>query len=280
MNRGFNVAFGISFLRSLLAGRRMEAAASRQNDQSAGSDKGMVQYPGLPLRAIVYVIGDLHGRADLLARAHDAIDRDMALHPEADRRFFEIYLGDYIDRGAQSCQVLDMLIARSELHQTGFLRGNHEDIFWRVLQGEDVLDAWLALGGTETLMSYGVDIQQFAQLDRRWAGRSLSTIVPEAHRKFLSSLRDSIDFSPYYFVHAGIRPNTPLAEQSFEDLLWIRNEFLDSTVTHERIIVHGHTPVRQIEFHANRINLDTGAYATGNLSCLRIDEAGLSTLQV
>lgn len=222
--------------------------------------------PAIPEGVAVYAVGDIHGRADLLDRLHDAILADAAARAAAERRI--VYLGDYIDRGEDSAGVIERLVERP---LPGFravhLCGNHEDFLLRFLVDESVTPHWLHNGGDTTLASYGVPI------DRDWTRlqRNLRRALPPRHLAFLEALALSHAAGDYLFVHAGIRPGLPLDRQRREDLLWIRGEFLDSTASHGRIVVHGHSIAQEVEFRANRIGIDTGAYMTGRLTCLALD---------
>lgn len=225
----------------------------------------------IPKGVRLYAVGDIHGRADLLAQVFERIDADLAARRI--RRAVEIYVGDYIDRGRSSARVLDLLIQRSRFRETVFLRGNHEVFLLDFLKNPAALDEWRLCGGIETLMSYGLrpslnpnDREQI-ELARRLHAR-----LPDAHRAFLEALRPSFTCGDFFFVHAGVRPGIPLHAQREEDLLWIRDEFLLHKGRFEKIIVHGHTPVREPQIHANRINIDTGAYATGRLTCFLFED--------
>lgn len=236
----------------------------------------MPDYPGLQDNLVVYAIGDIHGRADLLAGVFAVIDEDVAADREAGgtHETLEIYLGDYVDRGPQSAQVVDMLIERRDSRRAVFLAGNHESVFFGLLRGEGTYEDWAPLGGRETLLSYGLapaDIAALAPAERLAA---LQAAVPEAHRAFFAALVLSRVVGPYAFVHAGIRPDVPIEAQSARDLLWIRREFLDCDRPFGAIVIHGHTPVPEPDFRPYRINIDTGAYMTNRLTCLKIDAIG------
>ena len=221
--------------------------------------------PAVPAGVALYAVGDIHGRADLLDRLHGAILADAAARPAAER--WIVYLGDYIDRGEDSAGVIDRLVERP---LAGFravhLCGNHEDFLLRFLMDESVAPHWLFNGGDATLASYGLAV------DRDWTRlqRNLRRALPRRHLAFLEGLALSHAAGDYLFVHAGIRPGLPLDRQRREDLLWIRGEFLDSTAPHGRIVVHGHSIAHEVEFRANRIGIDTGAYMTGRLTCLAL----------
>ena len=230
--------------------------------------------PELPEGIRVYAFGDIHGRADLLSEMFTVIDADLARNPIS--RSVEVFLGDYIDRGPNSAITLDLLIERSLYRETVFLKGNHEAYFLEVLRDPSKVETWRQFGGLQTLMSYGIqpslspDAPEQADLIS-----ALLEVMPVDHLSFLQSLRPSFVCGDYFFVHAGVRPGIPLKEQQEADLLWIRNEFLDSNENFGKFIVHGHTPVRAPDIRANRINIDTGAYATGNLTLLTIQGSSM-----
>ncbi|TBW38786.1 serine/threonine protein phosphatase [Siculibacillus lacustris] len=234
-------------------------------------------YPVLPKDHVVYAFGDLHGRSDLLDRALATIDRTEAARR---RRVTEVYLGDYVDRGPDSAGVVDRLILRAEFHDTVMLRGNHEQLFRDAMDGEIGLDDWRRVGGLATLASYGGDLPYLAGLADRPFAAALEAMVPPAHRAFLERLVDRHRIGGYFFAHAGIRPGVALDAQSREDLHWIREPFLGDDRDFGAVVVHGHTPILAPEFRANRICIDTGAYATDRLTCLRIDDRGVDVVAV
>ena len=218
----------------------------------------------------IYAIGDIHGRADLLEQVLKRIDADRATHPAP--RCIEVFLGDYIDRGPASRKVLDLLVARQSAHRTVFLKGNHETFMIDFATKPFILEYWQNLGGLETLMSYGVTPSINADTaDQVRLAATFDEVVPESHRRFLRDLNLSFTCGDFLFVHAGIRPGIPLAGQREEDLLWIRQDFLLYEDDFSKIVVHGHTPVVQVDVRPNRINIDTGAYATGTLTCLMLE---------
>jgi Calcineurin-like phosphoesterase len=218
----------------------------------------------------VYAIGDIHGRADLLDVTLKRIDADRATKPV--RHGIEVFLGDYVDRGPASRQVLDRLAARSHTHRTVLLKGNHETFMTGFLTNPRILEDWQRLGGLETLMSYGItpSVNADAAAQTRLAA-AFDQALPKLHRRLLGELKSSFTCGDFFFVHAGIRPGIPLAKQREEDLLWIRRDFLLSEEDFGKIIVHGHTPVPQPDIRPNRINIDTGAFATGQLTCLMLE---------
>lgn len=231
----------------------------------------------LPAGICVYAVGDIHGRIDLLDKLLAKIDADARRKPAA--RTIEIYLGDYVDRGPASREVIDRLLARSDERETVFLKGNHEAFLQDFLQRPEVLADWSQCGGLQTLSSYGLT-PSFNPSGEEPAALShaLKAAFPAAHEAFLKRLSMYFECGDFFFVHAGIRPGVPLDQQEPEDLLWIREEFLLCEDAFKKMIVHGHTPVTTPEFRPNRINIDTGAYATGLLTCLRIEDDQYSVL--
>jgi serine/threonine protein phosphatase 1 len=224
----------------------------------------------VPQGTRVYAVGDVHGRADLLAQLFSEIDADLKAHPAL--RVINVFLGDYIDRGPHSRQVLDLLLARSQRHETIFLKGNHEVLLEEFLRKPESFATWRDVGGIDTLLSYGIRPPSNPDApERMMLAQRLAEVLPPAHRQFLRNLERSFSCGDFFFVHAGVRPGVPLSQQADEDLFWIRNEFLNSGERFGKIIVHGHNPVMDVEFHSNRVNIDTGAFVTGRLSCLRID---------
>jgi serine/threonine protein phosphatase 1 len=227
--------------------------------------------PRVPDGVRIYAIGDVHGRADLLEQVLARIDAQMAAHPAF--RPVEIFLGDYIDRGPASREVLDRLIARSRVRQTVCLRGNHETFIVDFMNDPAVLSEWRQYGGLETLLSYGlVPSVKVDPADHARLAAAFGQALPESHRRFLGGLKSSFTCGYFFFVHAGVRPGIPLKKQRDEDLLWIREDFLLCEEDLSKIVVHGHTPVLQPDIRPNRINIDTGAFATGKLTCLTLED--------
>lgn len=229
---------------------------------------GSVVYPRIDRKTVIYAIGDVHGRADLLQRVQAAIDRDWQAKP-AGRRL-EIYLGDYVDRGPDSARVIAMLRARAMATKVLALLGNHEAVLLQFLDGRISDREWLDWGGAATALSYGVNPAREPILSA-----ALTRAIPLEDMRFIRMLRPSFRYGPYFFAHAGVLPQRALDEQLANDLLWIRKPFLDHQGNFGAVVVHGHTPNAEPEFRPNRINLDTGAYATHRLSCLRIDSEGV-----
>ncbi|MEP7130441.1 MAG: metallophosphoesterase [Sphingomicrobium sp.] len=220
-----------------------------------------------------YVVGDIHGRLDLLDRLLGEIERDMAARPQ--RKTLLVFLGDLIDRGPASAQVIDRL--RSYMRagvRTIFLLGNHEEVLLRILDGDTALiPSWLRFGGAECLKSYGADPRQIANLDHAHVVEAVREAIPKEHQAFIRSFVDTCRFGDYLFVHAGIRPGISIDQQLQSDLRWIREPFLFDETDHGCVVVHGHTITPEIEERSNRIGIDTGAYRTGNLTALALEGA-------
>ncbi len=221
----------------------------------------------------VYAVGDIHGCIEPLTALHERIREDAA--SAADLRRVLVYLGDYVDRGLESRQVLEMLTATPlEGFERVHLRGNHDAWMLEFLEDTACGLAWIANGGSATLYSYGVGQGDLgAPLPDRLAAvqAGLRRALPAAHRDFLAGLVPMHIEGDYLFVHAGIRPGVPLDQQRPEDLLWIREPFLGSDADHGKVVVHGHTIVDRPQILGNRIAVDTGAFATGHLTCLVLE---------
>ena len=230
--------------------------------------------PKLTAGLRIYAVGDVHGRDDLLDELLVQIEADIAGRPA--ERVLYVFLGDYIDRGPSSRQTVDRLIEHGTANPSVFLKGNHELLAVKCLSYPSLFDQWLRLGGVETLVSYGVSAEALA------SGRQIAELqatfhsgLPRAHLRFFRDLKNSFTCGDFFFAHAGVRPNVGLEQQKETDLLWIREEFLSSSDDFGKIVVHGHTPTREVEVAPNRINVDTGAFATGRLSCLVIEGESL-----
>jgi serine/threonine protein phosphatase 1 len=227
--------------------------------------------PRLPDGVRVYAIGDLHGRADLLATLHDKIAADAGGRPGLN---IAIYLGDYVDRGLWSKDTIDLALAGpAHGFRCHWLKGNHEAALLGFLEDPASGAAWLAFGGRETLQSYGLTPPQPEDDPQALtcASDALLDRLPLAHLEFFEMLELSVAYGDYLFVHAGIRPGLPLERQMEEDMLWIRQLFLASRADHGKVVVHGHTTRRRPAVRRNRIAIDTAAYRSGRLTCLVLE---------
>lgn len=232
----------------------------------------------------LYAIGDVHGRLDLLEATHRHIEAELAAEPPADWRI--VHLGDYIDRGPDSKGALDFLIAaRARDPRNVMLAGNHDVGFVDFMENPDPNGLFMTFGGVETALSYGANLQRrgiFKSAERavQEGHAALLDAVPAAHLNALRALPRSFEAGDFFFCHAGVRPGIPLADQLEHDLIWIRGEFHAHVELYPKVIVHGHTPVAEVDVRANRINLDTGAYNTGRLSALVVEGASKRILTV
>lgn len=235
-----------------------------------------------PPDKVIYAIGDIHGRLDLLAGMHDRIEADVRQRSAQSK--LVVYLGDYVSRGEDSRRVVDRVL---EWLPEGFeritLKGNHEDLLLRFLGGD--LDAgrhWFDYDGLDALAHYGVAIPDRQARDDATVAvlrDRFATALPQSHLNFFRSLPASYQAGDYFFVHGGVRPGVPLAEQSEHDCMWIRKSFLDSDDDHGAVVVHGHSISKAPVVRHNRIGIDTGAYQSGILTCLVLDGTARSFLQ-
>lgn len=225
--------------------------------------------PGLPAGQRVYAIGDIHGRLDLFEALVAAIDADDSAGAPADSTV--ILLGDLVDRGPESAGVIALSRAWRQRRCVRILAGNHEEMFLRSFHSPEVFRHFLRHGGRETVLSYGVDRARFAQADLDEAQAMMNAAVPAEDIDFLESFEDMINMGDYLFVHAGIDPQVPIAEQKVHDLRWIREPFLSHPEMHDLVVVHGHTISDSPEDCGNRIGIDTGAFMTGRLTALVLE---------
>jgi serine/threonine protein phosphatase 1 len=225
--------------------------------------------PRLPENLRVYAIGDVHGRADLLQQLFGLIDADLVRRPVT--RPLIVTLGDYVDRGPASRQVIDLILARAARQELVALKGNHDAYLLQALDDPTKMGDWLLMQGVETLASYGLTSATVAGKKFADLAEAFSAAIPDAHRAFFRELKLSFSCGDFFFVHAGVRPGVPLDCQTEDDLIWIRQDFLRYRGDFGKVIVHGHTPLRDVERRVNRIGIDTAAYATGKLTALVIE---------
>jgi serine/threonine protein phosphatase 1 len=234
-----------------------------------------------PTGRVGYAVGDIHGRADLLARMLDRLETDprsSAAPPVV------VFLGDYIDRGPDSAEVIELLLTgRPEGFEKRFLKGNHEEALLNFYTDPVAAKAWLGHGGLQTLGAYGVQPlpslgASSAEITR--VGESFRAKLPDAHLRFFNRLERYVTLGDYAFVHAGIDPQRRLDAQADSDLLWIRRRFLESDRRATHVVVHGHTPADQPYRDRRRVGLDTGAYFTGVLTAARFEDDSVTFLEV
>jgi serine/threonine protein phosphatase 1 len=225
----------------------------------------------VPDGTLVYCIGDIHGRDDLLREMAECVAADVKTR--SFDRAVTVFLGDYIDRGPDSKAVVERLASGEWPTSIIALAGNHEEFLLTFLEDAGFLEFWRSQGGLETLHSYGVDVgpamagRDFEEVQAEFTDR-----FPKHHRDFLDALKISATIGDYLFCHAGVRPGVSLDRQNRDDLLNIREPFLSSDGEHGKLVVHGHTPAVAPEIRPNRIGIDTGAYATGRLTCLALEK--------
>ncbi len=221
----------------------------------------------------VYAVGDVHGRADLLKLLLGRIQKD-ALGGNYKGRPVLVFLGDYIDRGFQSREVIDVLLGElMSPFDTHFLKGNHEAAMLQFLSEPGMGPRWIEHGGAETMVSYGIRPPRSRTATDEWAmaSQELNRVLPRAHLQFLMSLQLSVRIGDYMFVHAGVRPGVELDQQSEYDMLWIRDAFLNDTRPLGAVVVHGHTPATEPHRDSRRVGIDTGAYISGQLTAARFE---------
>lgn len=228
--------------------------------------------PRLPDDTRIYAIGDVHGERRLLENLLEQIKDDAGIRkPAATQRL--IFLGDYVDRGPDTCGVVERLLSGLPAgFQHEFLMGNHERMLLDVLADAEKLSLWLYNGGEQALASYGLTPRMLRNLGRgREAARAIDDAIGARHLEFYRGLRFSTCHGGYFFTHAGVRPGITLDAQKPSDLIWIREPFLSFTGTLEKIVVHGHTPVPVPAVRPHRIGIDTGAFQTGRLTAVRLE---------
>jgi serine/threonine protein phosphatase 1 len=222
------------------------------------------------LKGRVYAIGDIHGRFDLLEQMIELINFDIKKRGD---QCLIVTLGDYIDRGPNSRGVVDRLLDNPFSGNFIPLKGNHEALLEGFLENPAEGAHWWSLGGWETLKSFGIEAKpRMTPRGFTKVATKLREALSPQQLEFFSSLKTFLNVGDYFLCHAGVRPGTVLELQDEEDLLWIRDEFLDSQIDFGKVVVHGHTPVREPHVLANRINIDTGAFLTGRLTCVVLEE--------
>jgi len=251
-------------------------------DSESGGDP--VPAPALSTEGrLIYAVGDVHGNLELLEALVLEITRDaLASAPEV--RPMLIFVGDYLDRGPASAGVIDLILTlrKSSVFELRLLKGNHEEAMLTFLVDPLFGRTWSQFGGGETLRSYGVAPPTDEADPDAWkaAQQSLLAVLPPEHLELLNALELLIVVGDYAFAHAGIYPHAGLDAQVERDLLWIRGEFLTSGLEHGKVVVHGHSPTAEPEILPNRLGIDTGVYASGALTAVRLHDGSQRIIQV
>lgn len=237
--------------------------------------------PSMPDGVVAWAVGDVHGRLDLLKPLVEAITADAAA--SLAHRKVVIFLGDYIDRGPESRGVIRYLIqlpADAGI-EWRFLKGNHEEAMLNFLDDPTFGSSWCEYGGDAALASYNLKPPEMRHRTEAWARVSadLNHKVTAKERAFLENLEFSISIGDYFFAHAGARPGQSLNRQTERDLMWIRDSFLDSEIVFEKVVVHGHTPTKDVHVDHRRIGIDTKAYESGRLSAVRLEASARKVMQ-
>lgn len=225
--------------------------------------------PAVPDGRRYYAIGDIHGRLDLYEALIAVIEEEIALAPELDHRI--VVLGDLVDRGPDSAGVVERTYRWQQHRNVRVLAGNHEEMFLASFEKPEALRHFLKHGGHETLLSYGFSARQLAEMELEEIFAALPQVITQGTRDYLAGFETMIRAGDYVFVHAGIDPSRPLADQSRGDLLWIRDRFLSHEGPLEKVVVHGHTIFDHVMDCGNRIGIDTGAFRSGVLTALVLE---------
>lgn len=233
--------------------------------------------PAVPAGTRYYVIGDIHGRLDLYSALITAIEEDDAARPAADTHI--ILLGDLVDRGPESAGVIAATRTLQGRRSVRVLAGNHEEMFLNSFDKPEVLRHFLKHGGRETVLSYGLSRKQFNAMNLDELFELMPQLIPQADIDYMRDFEEMIIAGDYLFVHAGIDPALPLDEQKRSDMLWIRDRFLDHEGRLEKVVVHGHTIFEKVMDCGNRIGIDTGAFRSGVLTALVLEDDQRRILQ-
>jgi len=245
------------------------------------TSRGKTVLPPSRVGRVVYAIGDIHGRFDLFERMIERIQTDEA---EATEPPLIVLLGDYVDRGPDSAKVIERIVTLQgeEWCDLEVLLGNHEESMLRFLREPMTGPSWVDYGGGSTLGSYGVALPSSRGDKVQWelTRRAFTDALPAGHLKLLNEMKYLLRIDDYIFVHAGVNPDFPLADQGAETFLWVRGVFLASEKSCEYVVVHGHTPEDEPANKRWRIGIDSGAYATGVLTAVRLDSEERTIIQV
>ncbi len=233
--------------------------------------------PRVPDGERYYIVGDIHGRCDLFEALIKAIEADDRSGAPADTTI--VLLGDLVDRGSDSAGVLRRARQWQQQRRVRILTGNHEEMFIESLADKEVLRHFLKHGGRETILSYGIPSREFNELTIDELFERLPSLIANEDLEFIATFEERIVCGDYLFVHAGIDPLVPIEDQKRRDMLWIRDRFLRHKGPLEKIVVHGHTIYDEVEDCGNRIGIDTGAFRTGLLTALVLEEDRRRTIQ-
>lgn len=223
----------------------------------------------LPPGQRAYAIGDIHGRLDLFDRLIALIEADDLERGPAETTV--VLLGDLVDRGPDSAGVIERARRWARQRTVRFIGGNHEEMFLAAFERDEALRLFLRYGGKETLLSYPIDQQTYDRATLAELREIMPLVVPAEHRAFMCAMEPHVRIGDYLFAHAGIRPGVPVEDQQRSDLCWIRGEFLDDPRDHGFVVVHGHTITDAVETKANRIGIDTGAFASDRLTAIGLE---------
>ncbi|HUD29972.1 MAG TPA: metallophosphoesterase [Novosphingobium sp.] len=222
--------------------------------------------PSIPSGQRVYAVGDIHGRADLFERLIHTIERDDAARGAAHTTV--VLLGDLIDRGHDSAAVVDQARQWATRREVEFIKGNHEEMLLVSRTDVEALRSFLRFGGLETILSYGVDAETAMSVEIEDLQRLMNEAIPQEDFDFLDGFDKMLRIGDYVFVHAGVRPDTPLEFQSGRDCRWIREPFLSHRGDFGGFVIHGHTITPEPDICANRVGIDTGAFLHGTLTAI------------
>lgn len=280
-----NIAPRVGSTAKLLDPIKARVAAGVERPRSGEKKQDLPEFTRvteMPAQKCIYAIGDVHGRYDLLINLIDQIEHDASGLPD-DVEVTIVFLGDYIDRGLQSRQVIELLMGdRLAAYSTVFLVGNHEEALLRFLNDPSFGPKWAQYGGAETLLSYGLQPPRGRASDdpANWQviWQAFRDALPVEHLEFYRAMKHYYVSGDYLFVHAGLRPNVPLEDQRVQDMLWIREDFLDDQSTFPHLIVHGHTPNNDVYLDNRRMGLDTGAFSSGILASARFINSDISVI--
>ncbi|MEE4451230.1 metallophosphoesterase [Novosphingobium resinovorum] len=225
--------------------------------------------PSIPFGERVYAVGDIHGRADLFENLIRAIEQDDAARGRA--RTTVVLLGDLIDRGDDSAAVVARARQWGREREVEFIQGNHEEMLLVAREDAEAMRGFLKFGGVETILSYGVDSETVLSAEIEDLQHAMNAAIPQEDFDFLDGFKKMVQIGDYLFVHAGVRPDTPLAHQLGRDCRWIREPFLSHRGDFGAFVVHGHTITPEPEICTNRIGIDTGAYLHGTLTAIGLE---------